>query len=159
MRSKICAAAIIIIIATELPAFAEDAGSMVLLQSDAAVKWQPGPPNLPKGTEIAVLLGDPGKSGPFVLQVRFPAHTVVAPHTHATAENLTVISGELYHQMGEKLDQSRGDIMHAGGFTYLPANMPHSVWTEGDGSVVQVTGTGPFGLNYVNPTDDPKKKS
>jgi quercetin dioxygenase-like cupin family protein len=159
MRSKVCAAAIVIFIAVGFPAFAEDADSMVLLPSDAAVKWQPGPPNLPKGTQIAVLIGDPGKPGPFVLRVKFPAHTIVAPHTHATAENLTVISGDLYHQMGEKLDQSRGNIMHTGGFTYLPADMPHSVWTTDDGSVVQVTGTGPFGLNYVNPADDPSKKS
>jgi quercetin dioxygenase-like cupin family protein len=104
-------------------------------------------------------MGDPSKPGPLVLRVKFPAHTVVAPHTHATAENLTVISGDLYPLMGDKLDQSQGDVMHAGGFTYLPGNMPHSVWTAGDGSVVQVTGTGPFGVNYVNPADDPSKKS
>jgi hypothetical protein len=64
-----------------------------------------------------------------------------------------VISGELYHQMEEKMDQSHGDLVHAGGFTYLPDNMPHSVWTAGEGSVVQVTGTGPFGVNTsIRPT-------
>ena len=44
-----------------------------------------------------------------------------------------------------------------GGFVYLPANMPHSVWTADTEFIVQVTGTGPFGLNYVNPADDPSK--
>ena len=39
----------------------------------------------------------------------------------------------------------------------LPANMPHSVWTADTEFIVQVTGTGPFGLNYVNPADDPSK--
>ena len=68
-----------------------------------AVPWQNDPPGLPKGAQIAVLAGDPGKPGPFVLRVRFPPGTVVAPHRHATAENLTVLSGDLYHGMGEKL--------------------------------------------------------
>ena len=156
MRGMVCAAAVAAM-ALGSPVFAEDADSMTLVPSDAAVKWQPGPPDLPKGTQIAVLTGDPSKPGPFVLRVKFPAGTVVAPHRHATAENLTVISGDLYHQMGERLDKLQGQVMHPGGFVYLPGGMPHAVWTAGNGSVVQVTGTGPFGVNYVNPADDPSK--
>ena len=138
-------------------AAAQHAGSMVLVPGGAAVPWQAGPPNLPKGSQIAVLRGDPGKPGPFVLRVRFPPDTVVAPHRHATAENLTVLSGDLSHGMGEKLDKAHGDRLQFGGFVFLPAMMPHSVWTAGAESVVQVTGTGPFGLLYVSPEDDPGK--
>jgi hypothetical protein len=29
-----------------------------------AIKWGPAPPVLPKGSQMAVLSGDPGKSGP-----------------------------------------------------------------------------------------------
>jgi len=130
---------------------------MLLIPGDTAVRWQPGPPDLPKGTQIAVLAGDPGQPGPFVLRVKFPSNTVVAPHRHATAENLTVLSGDLYHGMGEKLDRGRGERLAAGGFVYLPAMMPHWVWTQAGESVVQVTGTGPFGLLYVNPADNPSK--
>jgi hypothetical protein len=36
--------------------------------------------------------------------------------------------------------------------------MPHSVSTKGETTVVQVTGTGPFGLDYIDPADDPGKK-
>ena len=74
---------------------------MILLPSADAIKWGDPPPTLPKGTKLTVLTGDPSQPGPFVLRVYFPANTVVAPHIHKTAENLTVISGELYHQMGE----------------------------------------------------------
>ena len=35
--------------------------------------------------------------------------------------------------------------------------MPHSLWTKDQPAVIQVNGTGPFGLNYVNPADDPSK--
>jgi len=59
-----------------------------------------------------VLNGDPGKPGPFVLRVKFPPDTSVAPHTHATPENLTVPNGTLYHgigkTLGKTLDKTRG---------------------------------------------------
>lgn len=131
---------------------------MVLVPDDAAVKWQPAPANLPKGSQLAVLAGDPAKPGPFALRVKFPPNTLVAPHRHATDENLTVISGELYHGMGETVDKAHGHKLEQGGFVYLPGGTPHSVWTAGSESVVQVTGTGPFGLNYVNAEDDPSKQ-
>jgi hypothetical protein len=31
------------------------------------------------------------------------------------------------------------------------------VWTKGE-TVVQLHGTGPWGINYVNAADDPRKK-
>jgi hypothetical protein len=54
--------------------------------------------------------------------------------------------------------RNSGDQLNLGAFVYLPAMMPHSVWTKGENTVVQVTGTGPFGLDYINPADDPSKK-
>jgi len=153
----------IVVVGVALIVVADGAGAadekmhekMTLLPS--AIKWGDPPPTLPKGTKLTVLIG-PSQPGAFVLRVYFPANTLVAPHTHKTAENLTVISGELYHQMGEKLDTIRGDQLKQGAFVYLPAMMPHSVWTKGENTVVQVTGTGPFGLDYINPADDPSKK-
>lgn len=137
--------------------WAQDSGHMLLIPGETAVRWQSAPAELPKGTQIAVLNGDPGQPGPFVLRVKFPVNTVVAPHRHATAENLTVLSGDLYHGMGERLDKENGERLVPGGFVYLPAMMPHSVWTRASETIVQVTGTGPFGLLYVNPADDPSK--
>lgn len=151
-------AALAALAATGRGAAAQDASHAhghTLLKGEAAVKWQPGPADLPQGTQIAVLAGDPGKPGPFVLRVKFPPDTVVAPHRHATAENLTVLSGDVYHGMGETLDKARGERVGPGGFVFLPGMMPHSVWTAAGEAVVQVTGTGPFGLIYVNPQDDP----
>ena len=130
---------------------------MVLVPDPGAVKWGPGPTSLPKGTQIAVLSGDPAKPGPFSLRVKFPPNTVVAPHTHATAETLTAISGNFYHEMGDKLDKSRGEEVSQGGFVYLPGKMGHSVWTTSSEAVLQVNGTGPFGVDYINPEDDPSK--
>ena len=103
-----------------------------------------------------MLTDDPSQPGAFVLRVYFQ-HARCSPHPQDGREPHGD-SGELYHQMGEKLDTNRGDQLKQGAFVYLPAMMPHSVWTKGENTVVQVTGTGPFGLDYINPADDPSKK-
>lgn len=132
-------------------------GGVVTLPDGAAVKWQPGPANLPKGTQISAVAGDPAKPGPFVLRVMVPADTMVAPHTHAQDETLTILSGSVFHQHGEKVDKMKGEELRAGGFVSLPKDMPHSLWTTGEAVTLQVNGTGPFGVNYVNPADDPSR--
>src|SRR5205085_8641343 len=59
----------------------------------AAIRWQEGPPSLPKGALAAVLEGDPAREGPFVLRVKMPDGYRVPPHTHPKAERITVLSG------------------------------------------------------------------
>jgi hypothetical protein len=34
---------------------ADEPAAMTLIASDAAIKWQPAPPSLPKGTQLVVL--------------------------------------------------------------------------------------------------------
>lgn len=155
LHLKIGAVAIAAAMVTGVSASAQDHAGMVLMPNASSIQWHANPPGLPKGTEIAVLAGDPAKPGPFVLRVKFQANAMVPPHRHATAENLTILSGDLYHGMGETLDKAHGDRLETGGFVFLPPMMPHSVWAGPAGSVVQVTGTGPFGLLYVRPSDDP----
>lgn len=138
------------------PALAQE-GQAVTLPDSAAAHWTQGPPDLPKGTMISLLMGDPSKPGPFVLRVLFPANTIIAPHTHSKPETVTVLSGDIYHEHGATLDKTKGEELHTGGFVYLPENMPHALWTTGAPVEIQVSGSGPFGLNYVNPKDDPSK--
>lgn len=147
---------IVALIATSGSVLSEEAHQITLMPGGAAIEWEPGPATLAEGIQIAVLAGDPDKPGPFVLRLKFPAGSSVAPHYHATAENLTVLSGNFFHAMGDKYDKSRGEELTAGGFVYLPAKMNHYVWATSD-SIIQVSGTGPFGVIYVNPADDPSK--
>lgn len=136
-----------------------DAKGMVAIGDASGVIYGPGPSNLPKGTQLSKLAGDPTKPGPFVLRIKFPANTVIAPHTHSLPETLTILSGSIYHQHGETIDKAAGKILRAGGFVYLPQDMPHSLWTTDEPVELQVNGSGPFGLNYVNPADDPSRKT
>jgi hypothetical protein len=51
----------------------------------ASVVYGPGPSNLPKGTQISMVAGDPAKLDLFVLRLKFPVNTMIAPpNTHTT---------------------------------------------------------------------------
>lgn len=124
-----------------------------------SVKWGPAPPVLPNGVQMAVLAGDPGKTGPFVVRLKIPSGLKIPAHQHPSAEGVTVISGDFRFGMGEKLDESKAEKLGAGGFVDLPANMNHYAFSGGGEVIVQINSEGPFVIKYVNPADDPSKKS
>ena len=120
------------------------------------LKWGPAPAVFPKGAQMAVLSGDPGKKGPFVIRLKLPANYVIPPHQHPTAEQLTVLYGAFNAGMGDKLDKTRTKTLERGAYLPVPAKTNHYAWTSSE-TVVQVKGTGPFLIDYVNPADDPSK--
>jgi hypothetical protein len=140
------------------PAKAADMVGDAAMVNAGAIKWQEAPPSVPKGAQIAVLQGDPGKAGPFTMRLRIPAGYKIAPHTHTQSENLTVISGALYLGMGEKMEQSHAKALNAGGFHFLPGKTAHYAFTKA-ATVVQVHGEGPFDIVYLNPADNPDKSA
>ena len=123
--------------------------------SPAEVKWKDGPASLPAGAKFAVLEGDPAKDGPFVMRLWFPDGFRIQPHWHPKVERVTVVSGTLNLGMGEKFDQSATRELPAGTFGFWPAGMRHFAWAKGE-TVLQLHGTGPWMITYVNPADDPR---
>jgi hypothetical protein len=123
--------------------------------SPAEIKWKDGPAVLPTGAKFAVLEGDPTKEGPFVMRLWLPDGFRIQPHWHPKVERITVISGTFNLGMGEKFDQSATRAMTAGTFGFWPAEMRHFVWAKGE-TVIQLHGTGPWVITYVNPADDPR---
>lgn len=120
------------------------------------LKWGPAPPIFAKGAQMAVLSGDPSKSGEFVIRLKVPAGYKIAAHHHPTDEYVTVMEGDFSLGMGDKLDQAKSASLAAGGFAMAPAKMNHYAWSKG-GAVIQVSAEGPFAMTYVNPADDPTK--
>ncbi len=106
----------------------------------------------------AILVGDPTKAEVVVQRVKFPANYQVPPHTHPYAEVVTVLSGTIGFGMGEKLDKS-GEMVGVGTLNVVPAKHAHFGWTGNEGATVQVQFTGPAGIDYINPADDPRKKT
>ena len=122
-----------------------------------AVTWGPAPPSLPPGAQAAVLLGSPAKEGPFVIRLKFPNGSVVPAHHHSKDEILTLIAGRFAVASGDKLDRTASPYLAPSSFVHLPAGMPHYAWVEGE-TIVQINGSGPFDVNYVDPKDDPRNK-
>jgi hypothetical protein len=123
----------------------------------SGMEWKPGPPSLPKGVSIAVLEGDPSAEGPFVFRLKAPDGYRIPPHTHPKVERVTVISGTFNLGMGEKFDEKAAKAMPAGTFGYWPAGMKHFAFTKGE-TVVQLHGTGPWTIVYLDPKDDPRNQ-
>src|SRR5665811_2174239 len=71
------------------------------------LKWGPAPPVFPADAQMAVLSGDPGKAGTFVIRLKIPAGYKIHAHHHPTNEYLTVISGDFSLGMGDKLDETK----------------------------------------------------
>jgi len=121
----------------------------------ADLKWGAGPPSLPSGAQMAVVSGDPGKAGMFTVEIKFPAGYAVPAHSHPTKETLTVLSGKVGYGMSNKLDKAKAKWLTAGHKAVMNAKMNHWVFADAPADV-QVSGMGPFVINYVNPKDDPR---
>jgi quercetin dioxygenase-like cupin family protein len=122
------------------------------------LKWGPAPPSLPPGAQAAVLDGDPAKAGLFVVRLKLPDGYKVGPHWHPTDEQVVVMSGSLSVGLGDKAEDASMHALKAGGFAKMPRRTNHYVKAAGE-TIIQVTAMGPFAVTYVNPQDDPRKKT
>jgi quercetin dioxygenase-like cupin family protein len=123
-----------------------------------ATTWGPAPALLPPGAKLAVLEGDPTKPVPFTMRLSIPDGYRFPPHFHPADEHVTVISGKFEVGMGETFDESKLTTLPAGTFGFIPAGMRHFARAKG-ATVLQLHGTGPWKLSYVNPADQPKTVS
>ncbi len=121
------------------------------------LKWGDPPPGLPPGARVAVVSGDPSQAQPYVLRAQLPANYRIAPHWHPVMENITVLSGTVALGMGDTFDEKAMKDVPVGGFASLPAEMRHSFMAK-SAATIQVHGTGPFAITYLNPADDPRTK-
>lgn len=127
-----------------------------IMMTPDKIQWKAGPPSLPAGAQLAVIKGDPAQPGPFIMRLKLPANYQIGGHWHPADENVTVLSGTAHIGLGEKLDRTKGSALPAGSVMVMPSGTRHFAWTDGE-TILQLNGTGPWGINYVNPADDPRK--
>ena len=135
----------------------QGAAAPIVVMADA-VQWGPAPAVLPSGASAAVLEGDPTKPGVFTMRLRLPDGYRIAPHYHPGMEHVTVISGMFMVGMGDRFDESQMKTLSAGSFGAIPPRMRHYAMAHGE-TILQLHGTGPWRLVYVNKADDPRTKS
>jgi quercetin dioxygenase-like cupin family protein len=121
------------------------------------ITWMDAPNALPAGAKLAVLEGDPFKSGLYTMRLSVPAGYKIPPHFHKKFEHVTVISGAFNLGMGDKFDTSKATAMPVGTFGFLAPGMKHFAFAN-EPTVIQLHGEGPWEIVYVNPSDDPRKK-
>lgn len=121
----------------------------------AELKWMDAP-SIGPGAKLAILEGDLKEAVPFTFRVKLPANFKIAPHTHPLFERVTVISGTFYLGIGETFDASKARAYPPGGATMMPPGMPMFAYTKKGATVIQIHGTGPWGITYLNPAEDPR---
>jgi quercetin dioxygenase-like cupin family protein len=119
------------------------------------IQWGPAPAIFPPGAQMAVMQGDPSTANEFTIRLRMPNGYKIPPHTHPTAENVTVITGSFLAGMGGQFNEATMDRFGQGDFISIPDNHAHYAMARGE-TIVQVHAMGPFALTYVNPNDTPK---
>ena len=119
------------------------------------IKWGEGPPSLPPGGKMAVMLGDPSKPDMYILRAKLPAGYKIPAHWHPTTENITVLSGVFMMGEGDKLDAATAKAYPAGSIMSMPAKQHHFAMTKKE-TVIEVSGMGPFAITYLDPATDPR---
>jgi quercetin dioxygenase-like cupin family protein len=106
-----------------------------------------------KGCDLAPVSGDFNvESAPFVLRIRCVDGAKVPAHWHPTDEYVTVLKGTFLVGMGETYDETKLQTMNVGNFILVPKEMRHFAMNKGE-TIVQVHGSGPFKVNWVNPAE------
>ncbi len=135
----------------------ENLGSNHILINAGKLIWQQGPASLPKGSKIAILEGDMSKAEPFTVRLMLPPNFKIRPHWHPAIEHVTVIQGVFYMGTGEQFNENTATKLSVGDFATMPVKYVHYAFSKGK-TIIQLHGVGPWGINYVNEADDPRKK-
>jgi quercetin dioxygenase-like cupin family protein len=120
------------------------------------LEWSDSPA-LPAGVKVSILYGDMKKAEPIGFRIKLPAGGILAPHTHPVHERVTVISGAFAMGEGEKFDKAALKNLPVGSVAIFPRGCPMFGFAREE-TIIQVNTEGPWGITYINPADDPRKK-
>lgn len=150
LAAAACAASLTIMPA----AWAQTPDHRMVLADD--LKWA-DVPSLPPGAKIAVIEGPISEAVPFTFRLKVPANYRIPAHWHPAVERVTVLSGTFHMGVGDKLDMQKSMPLGPGSMMLLQPKTHHFAWTREE-TVIQLHGTGPWGVTYVNAADDPRQK-
>jgi quercetin dioxygenase-like cupin family protein len=119
------------------------------------IDWQPFAA-FPPSARLAVVVGDPSRSGPYVVRVKVPSGVKLMPHRHHEDRVYTVLSGVFYIGRGDTFDEGKLQAYPPGSLIVLPGGTAHFHWAKSGEYITQVTAIGPISLEYVDPEDDPR---
>jgi quercetin dioxygenase-like cupin family protein len=131
----------------------DQADFKAILPSD--IDWKPFAA-FPAEARLAIMVGHPSESGPYVVRVKLPGGAKLMPHKHPEDRIYTVMSGVFYIGLGEAFDGDKVNAYPPGSVIVLPGETWHFHWAKSGEYVTQVTAIGPLGLEYHDLYDDPR---
>ncbi|MDQ2068354.1 cupin domain-containing protein [Natronospira bacteriovora] len=155
MRTRLLIAAIAASLMLPLMA-AEDRyrGDGHMMITPDKLHWGPVA-SMGQGAEIAFIEGDVSQEEPFTFRLRLADGYRILPHVHPAYERVTVLSGTLHFAHGEEFDKDATRKLPPGSVAIMPPGDPMFGYAEGE-VIMQLHGTGPWGIEYINPEDDPR---
>ncbi len=126
------------------PAFAASTPTIV---TPSQVQWTAGTGPL-AGVGVAVLAGDPSKSGPYTMRLHLTDGMKFGPHFHGNIENVTVLQGTLLVGVGDTMDPAKMIALPAGSFVSVPMGLHHYAMAKGD-TIIQIHGMGPQSMTML----------
>lgn len=114
--------------------------SAVQFQTPSDIKWVR---NAAGTNEQAILFGDPTKSGPYVMRLRWLPGNMSRPHFHENDRHFVVISGTWWLGSGDKFDPDSTVPVPAGTYVIHYGGKVHYDGAKDEETVIQVWGMGP----------------
>src|SRR5512139_1739337 len=87
-------------------------------------------PAFPPSVRMAILVGEPAQSGPYLIRVKAFSGAKLMPHRHPEDRIYTVISGVFYIGLGERFDADRLQAYPPGSIIVLPSDTWHFHWAK-----------------------------
>jgi quercetin dioxygenase-like cupin family protein len=137
-----------VFIALPLGGAAQTTAAPTIVLADQA-KYAAAPAPYPAGAMLAVLSGDPGKTGSqYTVRLKLPDGAKIGVHTHGDIENVSVLSGTLMVGVGTTFDAAKMLALTPGSYVSIPAGLPHFAMAKGT-TVLQINGVGPASIKLV----------
>lgn len=101
------------------------------------------------GIQTIVLAGDPTAAGPYTIELRVPANTRIAAHTHRDDRSAVVVSGIWHFGYGPVANASATKALGPGSFYSEPGGDAHFAMTGAAPVTVIISGFGPTDTKFV----------
>jgi len=104
------------------------------------IKWVK---NAAAGSEVATLVGDPGKPGLYIVLQKWLPHHNSRPHFHPNDRYITVLSGTWWVNTGPKYDMENAKPIPAGSYVVHHGKEIHYDGAKDEECLLQIVGMGP----------------
>ena len=131
---------------------------MPIALTPEAVEWTTASPDLPAGSKMAILEGDPSAQGMFTIRLRLPAGSAIPPHWHLRQERVTILTGAVDLGMGPVANGGSVTRFRAGSFFLTPPRIMHFLYFP-EATEMQVTGVGPWESLHSDVSEPPGGKA